>query len=75
MSSAVPTIWRARTLLGSRLTSANTPHATAAPDRRGEHAELRLGQMLAVEGEARDQQRDGEADARDGAAAARAPAS
>ncbi len=70
MSSAVPTIWRARTLLGRRLTSReDAPRHERREDRRGEHAELCLLQALAVEGEARDQQRDREPDARDGSAA------
>ena len=35
----------------------------------GEHADLRLGQLVALEGQVGDQQRDGEADAGDGPAA------
>ena len=38
-------------------------------DRRTEDAELRLGQLLALEGERGDEQRDGESDPGDGAAA------
>ena len=49
--------------------------SSGATSAAGEHAELRLLELLAVEGEARDQQRDGEADAGDRRRRRRAPAS
>ena len=63
-SSAVPASWRARTDSGSlRDHPEHGPAQERREDRRGEHAELRLLELLSLEREARDQQRDREADA------------
>ena len=63
MSSAVPAIWRARRSAGIRLIDPHhEPGERRREDQRAERAELRLVEQLPVEGEARDQQRDREAD-------------
>ena len=68
-SSAVPTSWRARTGAGSRAISAeDDPGQQRRQHGRAEHAELRLLELLPLEGDARDQQRDREPDAGDGPA-------
>ena len=59
----------------ARSTRNTTQARSDASTRCREHAELRLLELLPVEGEARDQQRDGEPDAGDGPASERSPAS
>ena len=65
----MPAIWRALTAVGSRLITRNTPQATSdASSAAASTPSFASSSCCAVEGEARDQQRDGEPDAGDGSA-------
>ena len=67
---AVPSSARIRSRGGSIAVARKTSQRERRRDERGaEDAELRLLELVAVEGERRDQQRDGEPDAGDRAAA------
>ena len=69
MSSAVRPSCRARRAVGRRrMTLQHAPGDQRREDHRAERSELGLAEQPAVESEARDQQRDGEADPGTGAA-------